>query len=359
MIDNEKGFPSRNTFLRHFGDIKTALIEAGYNPSTIKLHEYTKEDAQAELDRRNGNFDILKFNGCRNKSQIRCRKCKSIFEAATYSLYDNLNDTKGCPFCYEKKRQLYQEKNNITLLYKGKNKNIYKCLKCNNIFKMTVSHASSNNFHCPCCSKVDTKRYKLIKLLDESLQSYYILGFMFADGSFKGNRLVFRLQKKDKEIVDKIINFINPSINSNCSKVDYGFSCMDSYTIQILRKLYNIKNDKTYNPCDISSINDDKFISFLIGFIDGDGNIGHRTDNEAVRITIKLHKSWINNLNEMSTKLYTYFNVRKIPKAGLVTYKNGRQYSNIIFGNRKVIYGLKKFIILNKLFVLDRKWNFI
>lgn len=61
----------------------------------------------------------------------------------------------------------------------------------------------------------------------------------------------------------------------------------------------------------------------------------------------------------MSIKPYNYFNIDRIPKASLVTYKNGRQYSNIVFGNKEVICGLKKFIINNNLFYLKRKWDLI
>ena len=110
MIQNEKDFPSKNTFVRWFGNINNAFNAAGYN---IKPHKYNKEDAQKELDIRNGNFDIVSFNGCRDKSTIQCRKCKSVFMSPIYSLYDNTSESRGCPYCYNKIKQLYQVKNNM------------------------------------------------------------------------------------------------------------------------------------------------------------------------------------------------------------------------------------------------------
>lgn len=357
MIQNEKDFPSKNTFVRWFGNINNAFNAAGYN---IKPHKYNKEGAQKELDIRNGNFDIVSFNGCRDKSTIQCRKCKSVFMSPIYSLYDNTSESRGCPYCYNKIKQLYQVKNNIVLIHKGDKKNKYKCKKCNHIIYASTSYASSKKFHCSYCSKIDTKKYKLSKLLNDSLQTYYILGFLLSDGSFKNsNRLVFNLKSDDKDIVDKIAQYLNPLINTSYSGISYGFSCYDSHTIPILEKIYKIKHNKTYQPCDISNINGDKFIAFLIGFIDGDGCIDYRSDNNNLRITIKLYKAWCDNLNIFSIKLYHYFNVDKIPKAIIITTKENRQYATITFGNQKIINGLKKFIVDNNLFVLERKWGLV
>lgn len=58
---------------------------------------YTKDDVQVELDIRNGNFDILEFNGCRNKSQIRCRKCKSVLLWKENGILTNKKEVVLCP----------------------------------------------------------------------------------------------------------------------------------------------------------------------------------------------------------------------------------------------------------------------
>ena len=72
-----------------------------------------------------------------------------------------------------------------------------------------------------------------------------------------------------------------------------------------------------------------------------------------------MYKAWCDNLNIFSIKLYHYFNVDKIPKAIIITTKENRQYATITFGNQKIINGLKKFIVDNNLFVLERKWGLV
>lgn len=39
------------------------------------MGKYNKEKAQEILDLRNGNFDIIRFNGVRSHSLVKCRRC--------------------------------------------------------------------------------------------------------------------------------------------------------------------------------------------------------------------------------------------------------------------------------------------
>ena len=123
--------------------------------------------------------------------------------------------------------------------------------------------------------------------------------------------------------------------------------------LELINK-YKISDRKTYKPCDISSITGDKFIYFLIGFIDGDGCIGFRSDSNAPRIVIKLHNSWKDNLEYMSNSLYSYFGLLSAPKANVIC---NNKYATITWGNQKILFGLKNFIISNNIKVMNRKWN--
>lgn len=356
IVDKDKGTPSRQVYKRVFGSFDKALVAAGYLSKKKKI--FTKETAQAELDKRNGHFEILKFTNCREKSLVRCKKCGFEWNVATYSLYDNKTSSNGCPNCHKELGNIQLNKNMLEIIkYEEDGKIKLKCQKCGATFITCPSNARRENFNCQLCSRVDLNHYKLIKLLDGSLQSYYIIGFLLADGSFKNSRIVLRLQKSDKEIINKMVNYLHIKELATYEKNSYGFSCADNYTSKEMRNKYKISNRKTYIPCDISSLCGDNFISFLIGFIDGDGSIGYRSDSKALRITIKLHHSWYDNLLFISKTVYEFFGITKYPRPTIVTITENKKYASLTLGNRDVIQGLKKFIENNNLFVLTRKWD--
>ena len=58
--------------------------------------------------------------------------------------------------------------------------------------------------------------------------------------------------------------------------------------------MFDVKHNKTYEPCNISHLTGDKLFSLIIGFIDGDGSI-----SEKGALQIKCHKSWLENMNFM------------------------------------------------------------
>jgi len=358
LIDT-KHIPTMGVFNRLFGNWKNAcnVADVPFKPNSQKFDIC---NAQKKLDIRNGNFDILEFAHTRSKAKIKCRTCGYIWDTYICNLYDNTSSSKGCPNCHNQDCKYIEKiKNNnlIRIKYLHNGKSIFKCTKCNYEFEAFLQNVISDNFHCQNCSKVDDKQYKMVKLLNNSLQSYYILGFLFADGHFCDNgRMSLFVKKSDKDIIDKIVEYLDIQDSVRVEKLSYGFQCMDTYSSQILKDKYNILSNKTYQPCDISLLQGDEFIAFLIGFIDGDGHVGFRTDTKAPRIIIKLHKSWEDNLNFISKTLYGLCDKRKYPKAIQVKQKQGI-YTSVTFGDKDVLNMLINFIQTNSLFCLERKWN--
>lgn len=359
ILLEDKNIPTMGVFNRLFGNWKHACEESDI-PFKINSQKFDIYDAQKELDDKNGNFDILEFTDARSKAKIKCRKCGHIWETYTYILYDNGSNSKGCPNCYNQYcKYIEQLKNNnlIRIKYLHNGKSIFKCTKCNYEFEAYLCNATNKNFHCQNCSAIDDKQYKMIKLLNNSLQSFYILGFLFADGHFNNTgRIKLLVKQSDKDIIDKIVQYLGIQDSITVSEKGYGFQCMDTYTSQILKNKYEIFSNKTYKPCDISSLQGDEFMAFLIGFIDGDGSICFRTDTKSPKITIKLHKSWEDNLNYIGKTLYGICGKNKHPKAIDIKQKQGI-YTTITFGDRDVLNMLINFIQTNNLFYLERKWN--
>lgn len=115
----------------------------------------------------------------------------------------------------------------------------------------------------------------LEKLLDESYNSLYIIGFILADGHIntKKFRLQITLSNKDFNHLLKISKYLNITIikyDTKCS-----LSCQDDTTIPKLIEKYQIKSRKTYEPPNFKKYNltDDQWLSLICGFIDGDGCI--------------------------------------------------------------------------------------
>lgn len=234
-----------------------------------------------------------------------------------------------------------------------------RCLKCQNTFLANLSNLQQDNYHCPYCQKVDIKLYKIKNLLEENLQNYYILGFLFADGHFSNDdRLSLFIQEQDKDFLINLKNLLNSEINIRKNKQTYGFDVKDTFTIQKLKEKYSIYSNKTENPCNISSIQHNNLISFLIGFIDRDGSIMLRTDTKAPKINIKCHHTWENNLNYMIENLYKILQIKNIPKVHFVK-QDEKEYAEITIGNQKAIHYLKNFIQDNNLPCLKRKWEVI
>lgn len=194
-------------------------------------------------------------------------------------------------------------------------------------------------------------------LLEDTLESYYWIGFLIADGYFsKTNRLSLCLSKLDIEHLYKFVKFIKysgdiyeyPYNNKEYCKV----SIMDNVLVQAIKNKFSISNKKTYEPCNINIINDDFFISFLIGFIDGDGYIKKQHNRLDSLIYIKLHSSWLDNLFIIKNKLCSIYN-KNMNNPAL----NKAGYSKFCIGNNFIQKELKKFAIDNNLPILIRKWD--
>lgn len=97
LIDKEPNFPNRKCFIRAFGSIENACNQIGYYE--YKKHVFNIIDAQKVLDQRNNNFDLLNFNGMRNKNLTRCRTCGYEWEVITDNLARNDTASHGCPNC--------------------------------------------------------------------------------------------------------------------------------------------------------------------------------------------------------------------------------------------------------------------
>jgi hypothetical protein len=201
---------------------------------------------------------------------------------------------------------------------------------------------------------VITSRFSdLSPLLKEEAISYYWLGFLIADAHFDGNRVILGLSEKAKPHLERFADFINYKGKIKHYVGAPRLAVMHTSVVKTLRSRYKISNNKTMSPCDISHIMDDTmFICFVAGFIDGDGCIAKQTGRNDCQITIKLHNSWLNNLQFISNRICclasTTPSIARINKCG---------YAEVYFSNSILLKFIKRKCVENALPVLSRKWD--
>jgi len=202
------------------------------------------------------------------------------------------------------------------------------------------------------------KHNKCKNLLNDAIESYYWLGYLASDGSFKLDmegkisRISFRVN--DEESVTSFKEFLG--VDNKISQVgnNYKLNVMDRNTCQVLIDKYKVSNRKTYEPMIVRSLTEDKFVAYLIGFIDGDGSIKLQTGRKTPKIVIKCHASW---LDEM---LYWHSQLEKFTGEIIAPPKiNNAGYCSWSIASLLVIKYLKLKSRNLRLPCLKRKWGII
>lgn len=199
-------------------------------------------------------------------------------------------------------------------------------------------------------------------LLSESLETFYWIGFIIADGTIDATKCSMRLRVSDKDSdhIRKLAARLHTTVKLGHKSGYSGrydlcnLNVYDAKIIPQISKKFDIKTNKTENPPTFSEMNFSKnqMISLLIGFIDGDGCV-YKSPSGNKRISILLHPSWGDNLNTLHDIVKTAFDSKsstemKITKAG---------YAYLCLARSKILIGLHDFIRTNKLPVLSRKWD--
>ncbi len=198
----------------------------------------------------------------------------------------------------------------------------------------------------------------LSPLLKESHQAYYWIGFIFADGHLSKNGRLSITSSHDKEHLEEFANFIGCKVlkikrtkslknKKGSSDFFYSVSLQHQDVSEKIREKFDISNTKTYNVPNLHWINEDwKFISFLIGFIDGDGSVCKT--NRVIKI--ENHINW----NKIHLYIQTY--LKKFEIESKVKYDESINASIICISNKSYHFLLSK-IKEYDLIVLKRKWN--
>jgi len=206
----------------------------------------------------------------------------------------------------------------------------------------------------------------LERLLEEIPEAYYWAGFLMADGYFRIDALGYDCQlqlgmsEKDRCQIELFANFIDAKVGTKDVKLKSKIyrqavcSKRDSKALPKIIKKFSINKDKTHNPPARMMIKkNDLFLSFLVGFIDGDGCI--RKDNGC--IIVACEKAWKETLDSWFLRLWQISKAKSAYNLKIPVCKVDKNMCRIQTNHD----GIKAFIISKikelKIPVLKRKWN--
>lgn len=201
----------------------------------------------------------------------------------------------------------------------------------------------------------ETRNGNVENLFNKSNESYYWLGLIVTDGYVsKEGELKIELAVKDYLYLKKLSDFLNTNINIyppyKSSKPNSNGTCRikikDIKNGVKLRNLLGIEKQKSYNPINLNFINERKeLLSFLGGYIDGDGTINKEGD-----IKIDAHINYKDFMFLFGDKLVTE---KIITKFTIITYADMVRISF----PRKDGIKLKKMLLELNLPIMVRKWD--
>lgn len=211
------------------------------------------------------------------------------------------------------------------------------CGNCNRYHKGEGGYNTSNQ-----------PKYNLSNLFNDSLISYYWIGFILADGSFYKNRFELSVASIDKDHLLKFQQYINgPDVVYRYKTKSYRLQFSNKYSIEEFMKKYQFNYNKTYNPINnnfIDTLTTKQKIALLIGIIDGDGSIQCNSSVNSRIISITAHKNWIN----FYIHLIPHWHIKEVKNTNCITCK--------LF-KRTEINKLLNFSKEYQLPILLRKWK--
>lgn len=236
-------------------------------------------------------------------------------------------------------------------------------------YKSDFTKATKNNSLCKSCAvsrssifqkghnlndEWTVRENSLDKLVEnKSLETFYWIGFILADGSFYKNRFEFGLKEDDVCVLEafaKYINFKGDIKHRNSTKSN-RLQFNNKPSVEKFMKEYGFNYDKTYNPCSFElfkNYSKDQITSLLIGIIDGDGNIQSQGSVYSNSITITSHKLWKSFYEDLLKFLEIDLHISE---------REDNNCLAIRICKRDYCITLKQFIIDNKLFYFARKWD--
>lgn len=210
-------------------------------------------------------------------------------------------------------------------------------------------------------------------LLKQTPTSLYWLGFIFADGwfDFKTKGIGVHVSADDEDHLQLLCDYVeskmytdkgaNSGFNATTVFVRTQFRDKDSFEILVER--FGLQPKKTYNPPTklirvLDTCSDDLFLSFMLGFFDGDGCIVSVPSQNSLTMRFQNHISWKFLLDFFEKRLYEVYPYHKTTTLTkeLIT-RNGNHTAMLCLARYSLIEDIRNIGIRLELPLLTRKWE--
>lgn len=206
----------------------------------------------------------------------------------------------------------------------------------------------------------------LAVLLEETPRTYYMVGVIAADGSFnETGGLRISVRNADAEWFKMVFapftaNFqVYKRERRGKVEADIHVAVNDCAHCSRIKAKFDLGARKTYKPPTnlefYATLPDDLFLSFLVGFIDGDGCIRHNKAAYGISMSFCGHKSWRPFFEMLRARLGTISG-----KTLSIIGQSGKDNTiRLNIGHRSIMRLLKATAIKHNLPILRRKWDLI
>lgn len=214
--------------------------------------------------------------------------------------------------------------------------------------------------------KVRNSKSDISWILQNSNISHYWLGFILADGNFSnlGNIRLY-LAGKDKNKICEFSNLCSSNIHESTTKDGRSRIGTTIYDPQVCSELFSrfqLKKGypKTYFPPNLTYFNSkESFVSFLVGFIDGNGSIGvydvlkRNKPTKLASLVLCNHENWYPQYDWINQQISKYFNIKYLIARSQVRKEKIR----LTYRNKKFLRDLNTYIKTLGIPYMARKWN--
>lgn len=101
----------------------------------------------------------------------------------------------------------------------------------------------------------------------------YIFGFFLSDGSISSDNYILKFHQKEREILEKIRDYICPKALINSDNKNHNLIICSKEIFTNLTKNFKVSSNKTYQDFNIPSIDPKLHSHFIRGYFDGDGSV--------------------------------------------------------------------------------------
>jgi hypothetical protein len=149
-------------------------------------------------------------------------------------------------------------------------------------------------------------------------------------------------------------------VSQNESKNTCAISVQDKNIIKEFAEKFKFNSNKTYTLADPEIKDDDLFMSFLVGFIDGDGRVAKLHNRQDAHIGIVGHGNSLEVFKKWFVRLFELFPANKsnsLILGGSVPKLDKSGYARGFISNFEVVKQIKIKAMELGLPVMSRKWD--